>query len=96
MVEVHPAVCFAELAGRPLPYGKSTWAGVERRRRLLDGVGLTLAPDLGVAGQCAGVDDVLDAAVAAWTAGRVRDGIARSLPDPPEVFSDGLAAAIWY
>ena len=96
VVEVHPEVSFAELAGCPLSYGKSTWAGVEYRRGLLEGVGLRLASDLGVAGQRAGVDDVLDAAVAAWTARRVRDGIARSLPDPPEVFGDGLAAAIWY
>jgi predicted RNase H-like nuclease len=96
VVEVRPEVSFAELAGRPLLYGKSTWAGVEERRRLLEAVGLGPASDLGVAGQRAGVDDVMDAAVAAWTAARVRDGIARPLPDPPEVFSDGLAAAIWY
>jgi hypothetical protein len=30
------------------------------------------------------VDDVLDAAVAAWTARRLADGTARCLPDPPD------------
>jgi hypothetical protein len=56
---------------------------VEHRRRLLEGVGLTLASDLGVAGQRAVVDDVLDAAVAAWTAGRVGDDIARPVAARP-------------
>jgi predicted RNase H-like nuclease len=41
------------------------------------------------------VDDVLDAAAAAWTALRVSQGAARCLPDPPETFSDGLPCAIW-
>jgi predicted RNase H-like nuclease len=40
------------------------------------------------------VDDVLDA-VAAWTGRRILAGEAASLPDPPEVFSDGWPAAIW-
>jgi len=41
------------------------------------------------------VDDILDAAVAAWTARRVARGQALSMPDPPEIFSDGLLCAIW-
>lgn len=96
VVEVHPEVSFATLAGQPLPHGKATWAGAELRRSLLADVGLALPSGLGPAGTRAGVDDVLDAAVAAWTAARVRDGDAQSLPDPPESFSDGIAAAIWY
>ena len=39
-------------------------------------------------------DDVLDACAVAWTAHRHAVGEARSLPDPPEVFSDGIPAAI--
>jgi len=95
VVEVHPEVCFAALAGEPLTVPKRTWAGVERRRRLLTAAGIVLDGELGLAGHAAGVDDVLDAAVAAWTARRVRRGEAYSLPDPPEVFGDGLPAAIW-
>lgn len=95
VVEVHPEVSFAELAQSPLPSPKSTWAGVELRRSLLETANIRLPSGLGSAGATAGVDDVLDAAIAAWTAARVRDGLAGSLPDPPEVFRDGLAAAIW-
>jgi hypothetical protein len=42
-----------------------------------------------------GVDDVLNAAVAARTALRVASGQARPVPDPPETFGDGLPCAIW-
>ncbi|HEX6360283.1 DUF429 domain-containing protein [Actinophytocola sp.] len=93
VVEIHPEVSFTELAGTPPP-PKKTWAGAERRRELLSEAGLTLAGPLGEAGK-AGVDDVLDAAVAAWTARRVHQGEAIPLPSHPETFSDGVSAAIW-
>ena len=43
----------------------------------------------------AAVDDMLDAAVAAWSAARIVRGEARSLPDPPEVDLSGRRVAIW-
>lgn len=95
VVEAHPEVSFAELAGGPLDERKSTWAGAERRRGLLAAAGIDLPSDLGEAGGSAAVDDVLDAAAAAWTARRVHAGTAESIPTPPEVFGDGLPAAIW-
>jgi predicted RNase H-like nuclease len=95
VVEVHPEVSFAHLAGLPLTTRKHTWAGARLRHELLTTVGIALDGDLGAAGRQAGVDDVLDAAVCAWTARRVALGQARSLPDPPQVFSDGLPCAIW-
>jgi predicted RNase H-like nuclease len=95
VVEVHPEVSFACLAGAPLEVSKSSWAGVARRRHLLAGAGIVLADDLGLAAEKASVDDILDAAVAAWTALRVASGQARPVPDPPELFSDGLPCAIW-
>jgi predicted RNase H-like nuclease len=95
VVEVHPEVCFAALAGSPLSTRKSTWAGAEERRRLLRGAGIALDEHLGPAGERAGVDDVLDAAAAAWTARRYAAGTAYCLPQRPEVFSDGLGSAIW-
>jgi predicted RNase H-like nuclease len=95
VVEIHPEVSFACLAGAPLTVSKSTWAGVAKRQQLLAGAGIVLGGDLGPAGEKAGVDDILDAAVAAWTALRVAGGQARPLPDPPELFSDGLPCAIW-
>ena len=50
---------------------------------------------VGAAGEKAGIGDVLDAAVAAWTAWRVAHGRALHMPEPSETFSDGLACAIW-
>lgn len=93
VVEVHPEVSFTELSGTPLP-SKKTWAGAEARRELLQRAGMFLSGPLGAAGQ-AGVDDILDAAVAAWTARRVARGTAQSFPNPPETFSDQIEAAIW-
>jgi predicted RNase H-like nuclease len=95
VIEVHPEVSFATMAGRPLIHPKSTWAGGEERRRLLASAGLELAGDIGPAGEFAAVDDVLDAAAAAWTAQRYAEGRAVAYPDPPEALGDGPDAAIW-
>ena len=95
IIEVHPEVSFARLAGKPLTTRKSTWAGMQQRRRLLTSAGIDLDQDFGIAGVRAGVDDMLDAAVAAWTARRYVAGEACPLPDPPETFTDGLPSAIW-
>jgi predicted RNase H-like nuclease len=95
VVEAHPELSFAAMAGAPLRSRKITWAGAVQRRALLAQAGILLDGDLGLAGEQAGVDDVLDAAAAAWTARRVSQGVARCLPSPPEVFSDGIPAAIW-
>ena len=94
-IEAHPEVCFAAMAGRPLRHAKSTWAGSEERRQLLSRSGFVLPTELGVAGEVAGTDDVLDAAAACWTAVRYAAGEARFYPAPPEDFGDGHAAAIW-
>jgi predicted RNase H-like nuclease len=95
VVEVHPEVSFAHLAGAPLTVRKSTWAGAERRRALLEAAGIPLNGELGLAGFAVGVDDVLDAGAAAWSARRVAAGEATSLPSPPEIFTDGWPCAIW-
>jgi predicted RNase H-like nuclease len=93
IVEVHPELSFRTLAGRHLPAPKSTWAGLEDRRRLLADAGFVLAADLGRPGLVAGPDDVLDAAVACWTAQRVAGGVAVRYPDPPEEL-DGIPSCI--
>jgi predicted RNase H-like nuclease len=95
VIEVHPEVCFATMAGHPLADPKSTWAGAEERRQLLANAGIELPADLGAAGESAAVDDVLDAAAAAWTAKRYSEGRAVAFPEPPERFCDGPPAAIW-
>jgi predicted RNase H-like nuclease len=96
LFEVHPEVSFRALAMTPLTAGKRIWAGSVERRRLLEGAGIVIPGDIGPAGRGAGVDDVLDAAVAAWTARRLADGTARCLPDPPERDAQGRNTAIWY
>jgi len=95
VIEVHPEVCFATMAGRPLAHSKSTWAGSEERRAILRANGIALPADLGLAGGMAGSDDVLDAAAASWTAARFARDVATSYPSTPECFGDGHAAAIW-
>lgn len=47
------------------------------------------------AGMMATPDDILDAAVACWSALRHAERRSVSFPTVPEHFSDGLAAAIW-
>ncbi|WP_459714090.1 DUF429 domain-containing protein [Actinophytocola sp. KF-1] len=94
VIEVHPETSFAELAGAPLDERKKTWAGAERRRKLLADEGIELTGSLGEAGTEAGVDDVLDAAVAAWTARRYLTGDAKPFPSPPERIDD-REVAIW-
>ncbi len=92
--EVHPEVSFRAMARVELPRKKS-WEGAQRRRDLLAAEGIVLPSDLGDAGRAA-VDDVLDAAAAAWTANRIARGDAATLPDPPEPSYDGREVAIWY
>jgi predicted RNase H-like nuclease len=94
VVEVHPEVSFATLNGAPLEVRKHTWTGARLRHRLLADAGIDIR-DIGEPGAKAGVDDVLDAAVAAWTARRVHAGTASSLPPESEVFSDGQRSSIW-
>lgn len=93
--EAHPEVSFRAIAGRPLTSSKSSWAGTSLRRGFLLGVGIELPDELGDAG-AVGVDDVLDAAAVAWTAGRIARGEAESFPATPVPGPDGIAAAIWY
>ena len=72
-----------------LAHGKRTWNGHQERRRILAAAGIDLSMDLGSLGR-AGVDDVLDAAAAAWTASRIAGGDAKWLPadatDDPRIW----------
>ena len=79
------------------PPGTSSWraSGISFRRGLLLGAGIELPDDLGEAG-AAGIDDVLDAAVVAWSSHWIALGEAESLPAQPVAGPDGIKAAIWY
>lgn len=92
--EVHPEVSFRELAGAGIRWPKRSWNGLQLRRRLLAAAGIEVPDDVpGI--RDAGADDMLDAAVAAWSARRKAAGIARCLPVEPSA-SDGHRVAIWY
>jgi predicted RNase H-like nuclease len=92
--EVHPEVSFRKMNGNTsLRYTKKSAGGALERLDLLRSQGIDLS-DPGEAG-LAPLNDLLDAAAAAWTAFRLARGLGRSLPDPPEV-KDGLLVAIWY
>ena len=93
VVEVHPELSFAEIAGAPLLSKKREPDGAAARRRALTATGLVPPPFYPGSGFAE--DDLLDACAAAWTALRCAAGTARSLPEEPEVFGDGLEAAIW-
>jgi predicted RNase H-like nuclease len=92
--EVHPEVSFRAMnGGQPLGHRKKSAAGALIRIELLrqEGIELTRLTEAA----SAPLDDVLDAAAAAWSAYRIRTGEAKSLPDPPEII-DGYPVAIWY
>lgn len=92
--EVHPEVSFSLLIGAPIIASKRSAAGLAARQAALSGVGIRAPADLaGARGVAA--DDVLDAAVVAWSTRRITSGQARSFPDPPERLADGRLAAIW-
>jgi predicted RNase H-like nuclease len=95
VIEVHPEVCFAFVAGSPLRFPKSTWAGSDERRRILASVDILPHGDLGEAGLQGGPDDILDAAAAMCTASRFARGLAVAHPSEPERFGDGHAATTW-
>lgn len=92
VAEVHPEVSFATLDPSCVVASKKSVAGRDARVAALEQAGLAL-PDV-VRGPGYAVDDLLDACAVAWSARRVARGDHVSLPDPPEVFGDGLTAAI--
>jgi predicted RNase H-like nuclease len=92
--EVHPEVSFRAMNDRrPLLNRKKSAGGALERIDLLRRHGIELI-ELSAA-RMVPLDDVLDAAAAAWSAQRIATGNAESLPRPPEMV-DGRAVAIWY
>jgi predicted RNase H-like nuclease len=94
--EVHPEVSFWALAGkRPMKHGKKTMAGVNERLDLLRTVFPDIEHRLQNRPAKVGEDDVIDGAVAAWTALRICKGEARRVCEP-ERDAKGLDVAIWF
>lgn len=97
--EVHPEASFAALAAENescINTSKKKPEGIQQRRRLLEAAGLavgSLLQNRKIYG--AGADDVLDAAVAAWSAYRRAVGSARCVPEIPPLDARGLRMEIW-
>jgi predicted RNase H-like nuclease len=83
VLEVHPEVSFRALAGCELA-PKRTAEGLRQRLAALATVGIEPAPPVN--------DDLLDAAVAAWSALRYANGVAQPLPEGHRE----RIGAIWY
>ncbi|NNE19668.1 MAG: DUF429 domain-containing protein [Myxococcales bacterium] len=87
LYEVHPELSFRLLArnfGHEVTASKKTWTGAIERLQLLEAAALAppleASPPLGRAA----IDDVLDAAVAAWTAHRITTSSAETIAPPAE------------
>ncbi|MCH7697944.1 MAG: DUF429 domain-containing protein [Chloroflexi bacterium] len=94
--EVHPEVCFGAINDhQPLDDHKSTSTGEQQRRMLLASVFANDPAEFDVPVGAA-QDDLYDACVAAWTAGRIAYETAQHLPDEPERDARGLRMEIVY
>lgn len=93
--EVHPELAYRALTGRVLISNKRTWNGAVERQEALASAGIRLPAHLGSAGATP-VDDVLDAAVCAWSARRIAADEAECVPVEPELDECGRPMAIWF
>ena len=74
---------------------KKSWNGAGERRAALEEAGIVLPGFLNGAGDIP-VDDVLDAAVAAWSAKRIEEGSAGCVPLEQSLDERGRKIAVWY
>jgi predicted RNase H-like nuclease len=93
--EAHPELCFRELAGgKPMAHSKKTAEGRRERYELLAGYFGARMPATRLAG--ASADDILDALVELWSAGRIAAGVAERIPSSVPTDSKGLPMGIWF
>lgn len=93
--EVHPELCFRRLAGAPMRHPKKSAEGRAERHLLLENVFDLSAIEASGAAVRAPTVDLLDAAVACWTAARLYNGTAISHPDHAPLDSTGLPMVMW-
>lgn len=93
--EVHPELCFFQMAGNPMKYAKKKSEGRSERERLL-GFFAPVIQDFKVKPHSgAKMDDLIDACAACWTAMRIAEGQAKRIPEIPEKDARGLRMEIW-
>lgn len=103
--EAHPELAFRSLTGYPITPNKKTAAGYAARFAALTDApqapfyrtteSLVRACNTFKRSQVT-PDDVLDAAVLAWTACRIAMGVAQRVPAVPQYDRRGLRMEIWY
>jgi predicted RNase H-like nuclease len=94
--EVHPEVCFWALNGHsPMRNKKKSEQGAADRLTLLRTVFPDIDRQLPFRPPGVGKDDLLDAAVASWTALRIHNSEASQVCEPEHDLR-GLSATIWY
>ena len=104
VVEAHPELAFARLAGRPLQHNKKTPAGRRERLRAITKALPSLSARImrlveemtaALPRRVVSPDDVLDAMVLTLTAMRVVRGDALRVPEDPPRDRRGLRMEIW-
>jgi predicted RNase H-like nuclease len=91
-IEVHPEVSFRALHQGALHYPKRTWNGERQRIALLASVGIVIADEVPEAARVP-ADDLLDAAVVAWSANRHVNRRSNHLPPDADPANEPV---IWY
>lgn len=99
LLEIHPETSFrvmAETTGIPSPtwWKKREWGGFMQRLRLLEAVGIDLTSATPGDAAAVPIDDVVDAAAAAWSARRAAHGEAIYLGREPDAEIAGIEATI--
>ena len=97
--EIHPEILFWALNHKqPMQHKKSRVVGREERIRLLAPIFPNVEEIVAKARKPKEVapDDILDAIVAAWTAGQAVIGKAKTLPEKPQLDSKGLKIEMLY
>ncbi len=96
--EVHPELCFWAMNDyKPMRYSKRRAPGREERQKLLSSWCPSIKGHISeLVHACANVDDLFDAASAAWTAERIATSKARRIPERPLADEHGLRMEMWY
>src|SRR5262245_1696081 len=98
LYEVHPELSFATMAGGPMSHPKKSPAGRVERLEVISATFGTRAFDgarAQVQGHHVGWDDLADAFALAWTAARIRAGVAKPRPAELAVDGEGVPMRIW-
>jgi predicted RNase H-like nuclease len=90
MREGHPELSFAVMAGAPMKYPKRKRAGREERLTLVRQVFDDVLQAIATFRHPGAITDILDAYAMLWTARRLRDGTAETIPHSSMVDARGL------